>query len=115
MGGSVLQQVNRDTLKFALKCSAIDRHGQWHNVYKNPKQDPSKASKGGRFNLIQNGKDFATVEAVDGAPIPSNNALETILEDGKILRDQTLAQVHAIASSYDTSNGAPSSLPAFVC
>ena len=51
MGGALLQQVNRDTLKFALKCSAIDRGGKWHNVYKNPKTDPSKASKGGRFNL----------------------------------------------------------------
>src|SRR5260370_10957986 len=32
MGGALLQQINRDTLKFALKCSAIDRNGQWHNV-----------------------------------------------------------------------------------
>ena len=104
MGGALLQQVNRDTLKFALKCSAIDRKGQWHNVYKNPKTDPSKASRGGRFNLIQNEKDFATVEVVDGAPIPSNNVLETILEDGKLLRDQTLAEVRAIAASYDTYN-----------
>jgi nicotinamide phosphoribosyltransferase len=102
MGGALLQQINRDTLKFALKCSAIDRNGQWHNVYKNPKTDPSKASKGGRFNLIQNGREFATVEIVEGAPIPPNNALETILEDGKLLRDQTLAEVRAIASSYDT-------------
>ncbi len=104
MGGALLQQVNRDTLKFALKCSAIDRNGQWHNVYKNPKTDPSKASRGGRFNLIQNGKDFATVEVVEGTPISSNNALETILEDGKILRDQTLAEVRAIATSYDSYN-----------
>jgi nicotinamide phosphoribosyltransferase len=102
MGGALLQQVNRDTLKFALKCSAIDRNGQWHNVYKNPKTDPSKASRGGRFNLIQNGKEFATVEVVEGAPLPAKNALETILEDGKILRDQTLAEARAIASSYDT-------------
>src|SRR3989440_11642017 len=104
MGGALLQQVNRDTLKFALKCSAIDRDGKWHNVYKNPKTDPTKASMGGRFNLIQNGKDFATVEVVEGAPHPSNNALETILEDGRLLRDQTLAEARAIASSYDTYN-----------
>jgi hypothetical protein len=38
-------------------------------------------------------KDFP---AVDGAPIPSNNALEMILEDGKLPRDQTLAEVRAI-------------------
>jgi nicotinamide phosphoribosyltransferase len=97
-----LQQVNRDTLRFALKCSAIDRNGRWHNVYKNPKQDPSKASKGGRFNLIQNGKEFATVEVVNGDSAPPSNALETVLEDGKLLRDQTLAEVRAIATSFDT-------------
>src|SRR5437016_14592323 len=102
MGGALLQQINRDTLKFALKCSAIDRNGKWHNVYKNPKTDPSKASKGGRFNLIQNGKEFTTVEVVEGAPSRSNNALETHLEEDKVLRYQTLAAVRSIASSYDT-------------
>jgi nicotinamide phosphoribosyltransferase len=103
--------VNRDTLKFALKCSAIDRGGKWHNVYKNPKTDPSKASKGGRFNLIQNGKEFATVEVANDSPNPDSsslgtNALETILEDGKILRDMTLQEVRDIAVKYDTYNAA---------
>jgi nicotinamide phosphoribosyltransferase len=107
MGGALLQQVNRDTLKFALKCSAIDRAGKWHNVYKNPKTDPSKASKGGRFNLIHNGKEFVTVEVLNDSPNPDystvgTNALETILEDGKILRDMTLQEVREIAVKYDT-------------
>ena len=111
MGGALLQQVNRDTLKFALKCSAIDRGGVWHNVYKNPKTDPTKASKGGRFNLVQFGKEFATVEVDNDAPNPDNsrlgtNALETILEDGKILRDMTLQEVRDIAAKYDTYNDA---------
>jgi nicotinamide phosphoribosyltransferase len=87
-----------------LKCSAIDRNGQWHNVYKNPVTDPSKASKGGRFNLVHNGKEFVTVQVVDGEPIPPTNALDVVLEDGKLLRDQTLAEVRAIASSYDVYN-----------
>ena len=104
MGGALLQQVNRDTLKFALKCSAIDRSGKWHNVYKNPVTDPSKASKGGRFNLILKGKEFVTVEVVDGEPISPSNALDTVLEDGKLLRDQTLAEIRAIASSQDIYN-----------
>ena len=76
-------------------------------MYKNPKTDPSKASKGGRFNLIQNGKDFATVEVLEGESLPESpafgsNALETVLEDGVVMRDQTLAEVRAIATSYDT-------------
>jgi nicotinamide phosphoribosyltransferase len=94
-------------LKFALKCSAIDRNGNWQNVYKNPKTDPSKTSKGGRFNLIQNSKEFATVEVLEGESLPESpafgsNALETVLEDGMVLRDQTLVEVRAIATSYDT-------------
>jgi nicotinamide phosphoribosyltransferase len=106
MGGALLQQVNRDTLKFALKCSAIDRSGKWQNVYKNPKTDPSKASKGGRFNLVHNGKEFATVEVLEGESLPASpafgsNALETVLEDGVLLRDQSLADVRAIASTFD--------------
>jgi nicotinamide phosphoribosyltransferase len=107
MGGALLQQVNRDTLRFALKCSAIDRNGKWQNVYKNPKTDTTKASKGGRFNLIQHGKEFATVEVVEGEALPESpasgsNALETVLEDGVVLRDQSLEEIRAIAAGYDT-------------
>jgi len=107
MGGALLQQVNRDTLKFALKCSAIDRNGVWHNVYKNPKTDPSKASKGGRFNLVHNGSEFVTVEVDNNSPNPDissagTNVLETVLEDGKLLREMTLQEVRDIAAKYDT-------------
>jgi hypothetical protein len=41
-------------------------------------------------------------DRVGGAPIPQNNGLETILEDGQPIRDQTLADVRAITSTYDT-------------
>ena len=47
MGGGLLQKVNRDTLRFALKCSAVERDGQWQNVQKNP-LDQTKKSKAGR-------------------------------------------------------------------
>lgn len=49
MGGGLLQHCNRDTYAFAMKCSAIKINGVWQDVYKNPKSDPSKASKRGRF------------------------------------------------------------------
>jgi nicotinamide phosphoribosyltransferase len=47
MGGGLLQKVNRDTLRFAIKCSAVERDGQWQNVQKNP-LDQTKKSKAGR-------------------------------------------------------------------
>jgi hypothetical protein len=47
MGGGLLQKVNRDTLRFVIKCSAVERDGQWQNVQKNP-LDQTKKSKAGR-------------------------------------------------------------------
>ena len=49
MGGGLLQQVNRDTLRFAMKANAMrDNEGVWHDVAKAPATDPGKASKAGR-------------------------------------------------------------------
>jgi len=44
-GGARLQQINRDTLKFALKCSASTATANGTTFTKTPKTDPSKASK----------------------------------------------------------------------
>lgn len=49
MGGGLLQKVNRDTQRFAFKCSAQQRDGKWYDIYKKP-LDESKLSKRGRFN-----------------------------------------------------------------
>lgn len=57
MGGKLLQGVNRDTLKFAFKCSAQKRNGQWYDVYKKPVTDSGKDSKKGRLRLdLENGR-----------------------------------------------------------
>jgi nicotinamide phosphoribosyltransferase len=101
MGGALLQQVNRDTLRFALKCSAIDINGQWHDVYKQPVTDPGKDSRAGRFILLKEGQEFVTIK-VDGAiPAHEGDQLETVLENGVLRRDQTLQEIRTIAASYD--------------
>ena len=46
-GGGLLQQVNRDTFKFAQKTSAIRIGDKWIETVKNPITDPGKKSKGG--------------------------------------------------------------------
>lgn len=51
MGGALLQEINRDTMKFAMKASAIYRDGKWQDVYKNPITDKIKISKRGRLRL----------------------------------------------------------------
>jgi len=98
MGGGLLQQLDRDTQKFALKCSAARVDGRWIEVSKHPVTDPGKSSKAGRLMLQRNAAgDFSTVAQVDGAPADPDwaDALETVWEDGVLVRDQTLADVRA--------------------
>jgi nicotinamide phosphoribosyltransferase len=53
MGGGLLQQVNRDTLRFAMKANALkDESGIWHDVSKSPATDPTKGSKSGRQSVV---------------------------------------------------------------
>jgi nicotinamide phosphoribosyltransferase len=48
-GSYLVRKLNRDTMRFAFKCSAQKRNGIWHDIYKSPK-DITKASKKGRFD-----------------------------------------------------------------
>jgi len=52
-GGDLMQNITRDTCKFAIKCSAAKVNGEWRDVYKNPITDPGKVSKRG---LVTNPK-----------------------------------------------------------
>jgi nicotinamide phosphoribosyltransferase len=52
MGGGILQQVNRDTYKYAMKMSAINIESEWHDVFKQPVDCLWKVSKKGRFDYL---------------------------------------------------------------
>lgn len=94
IGGSLLQKVNRDTLKFAYKCSAIVVDGKLREVYKQPITDAGKNSKRGRLDLIlKNGK-YETVKIEDVETIKTENSvLHTVFENGELLIDDTLEEI----------------------
>tara|TARA_R110000803_G_scaffold62953_2_gene123401 strand:- start:1230 stop:2660 length:1431 start_codon:yes stop_codon:yes gene_type:complete len=54
-GGGLLQKMDRDTLKFAFKCSAIAIGDIEVPVYKEPVTDSGKNSKRGRLALVKTG------------------------------------------------------------
>jgi nicotinamide phosphoribosyltransferase len=63
MGGGLLQQCNRDTLKFAMKTSNVTIDGVDKEVFKDPITDSGKKSKSGKFSLISQGnKNFETLK-----------------------------------------------------
>lgn len=105
MGGALLQQMNRDTQKFALKCSAARIGGEWRDVYKDPVTDAGKTSKRGRLMLVRSAEfDLyrtiavpTDVESVDEAPVPAgfHPAMEVVYENGHLLRDWRFDEVRA--------------------
>lgn len=90
MGGGLLQQCNRDTLQWAMKCSAICIDGKWQDVYKDPITSSAKKSKKGRFAVVY--KDgIATCQ-----PIQDNewqNMLKPVYLNGQLLIDENFSTI----------------------
>lgn len=80
MGGGLLQLVNRDTQRFAMKMAAISIDGVWHDVYKAPKADAGKRSKSGRFALVQTDEDIYETVPLTGRE--NDDHLHAVFQDG---------------------------------
>lgn len=97
MGGGLLQQVNRDTLRFAMKADAMkDATGVWHDVSKTPVTDPTKGSKAGRQAVVvRDGKLIADrADAID----PGEDLLIPVWENGEMLVRHTFDEVRTRAN-----------------
>jgi nicotinamide phosphoribosyltransferase len=93
MGGALLQQVHRDTQKFAMKASAVQINGQWHPIYKDPVTDPGKISKAGRLTLYRNfnGSYHSSVEDWP------EDSLVTVYKNGELINETTFDEIRARA------------------
>ncbi|WP_250626423.1 nicotinate phosphoribosyltransferase [Pinirhizobacter soli] len=109
MGGALLQQLNRDTQKFALKCSAARVNGAWIDVWKDPVTDKGKQSKRGRMTLLRH-REYGTFKTVPvppqarsladiDKPMGFDDAMVTVWEDGKIVSDFAFADIRARADA----------------
>lgn len=104
MGGGLLQQVNRDTLKFAMKCSAAEINGEWVDVYKDPVTDPGKRSKRGRVDLWTSGGEYETsvgrpTRWTDRGTDGWRPALIDVFRNGNLLVDHLFDEVRERAAS----------------
>lgn len=91
MGGGLLQQVNRDTQKFAMKCSAVMVDGEWRDVFKDPVTDAGKKSKRGRFVLTKESGNWETVPI--GSGFDWADYLTTVFKDGEIRKEWSFPEV----------------------
>jgi len=110
MGGGLLQQLNRDTQKWAMKCSAVgireyrdaeDVIGKlvWRDVFKDPVTDSGKRSMKGRVTLWQCGGEYESSVTKPTRWVDKGfdwkEALVDWFEDGEIKFSQTFDEVRA--------------------
>lgn len=97
-GGGLLQQVNRDTLGFAMKTSAIkfENSYEWEDVFKQPIDQPSKVSKRGRLALVED-PTLQTVRTVD--QVGRKNKLVDVFLNGRLKKNWGFAEIRERASA----------------
>jgi nicotinamide phosphoribosyltransferase len=118
-GGALLQQVNRDTMAFAMKCSAVgirqfvqdtseladEGSGEmkvvWRDVFKDPVTDHGKVSKKGRVQLWQCGNEYESAVTQPTRWVDNGfqwePALLTVFRNGEIKHEITFDEVRANA------------------
>jgi nicotinamide phosphoribosyltransferase len=92
-GGGLLQKLNRDTMQFAFKCSAIWVGDEVREVYKEPITSKAKNSKRGILDLVHDENGYRTVKRPIGWSDRIVSELVTYFEDGEVLVDFSLKEI----------------------
>lgn len=100
MGGALLQQLNRDTEKFAMKCSHVFIGDKSVDVFKDPVTDKGKASKAGRLDLILGkANTLETVGLAHDEIARKDSVMQTVYENGELLVDDNFETIRSRARS----------------
>lgn len=90
MGGKLLQGVDRDTQKFAFKCSNVTVDSVNRPVFKDPVTDPGKQSKKGKLALVYGASGLETVP--DSVAEGGDDILQEVFYNGKLMTDYTFQE-----------------------
>lgn len=98
MGAGLLQKVDRDTMQFAMKASAVKQNGVWREVYKDPISDHRKASKRGRLALVYQcgigSCGYRTVSEDYASTLNQDDVvMRPIYQNGELLVDDSFATI----------------------
>jgi len=104
MGGALLQKIDRDTQKFAFKCSYAEINGKATDVEKHPLEIDAhgrlirsfKTSKAGRLKLILTNEGYKTVKANEHPEY--EDQLVTVFENGEIKNETSFEAIRERAA-----------------
>lgn len=99
MGGALLQKLDRDTQKFAFKCSYAEVNGNAVAVQKHPLEidhhgnlvQSFKRSKAGRLKLIYDNNEYQTLKESERPDL--EDQLITVFENGTLFNQQNFETV----------------------
>lgn len=94
IGSYTYQHVTRDTFGFAMKSTYCEVNGEGREIFKQPKTDSGKNSHRGLIRVDKVGGTYKAVYPVTREE-EQKGCLEVVFQDGRILRDMTLAQIRA--------------------
>jgi nicotinamide phosphoribosyltransferase len=100
MGGALLQQLNRDTQKFAFKTSNVTVNGEDREVFKDPVEGHEKMSKRGRLALHFNHGSWSTVRVHRGEA-DRDDRLQPVFRNGEVLVRQTVKEIRERAATQE--------------
>ncbi len=109
MGGALLQKVDRDTQRFALKCSYAEIDGQYVDVKKKPVEmnakgeiEPSfKQSKGGKLQLVHTETGFETIKYNESKK--GDDHLQTVFENGELIKEFSFEEIQKRVNSENNT------------
>lgn len=102
-GGGLLQQFDRDSQRFAIKCSYAERNGKGIEIFKRPMTDMTKASKRGRLAVVHGAT--GEIETVLENSVQSRrNLLRCVFYIGERQNLMTLDEVRANAALPQTES-----------
>ena len=97
MGSALLHKINRDTLSFTMRASALkDDKGAWRDIGRRPTNPQEKAPMSGRLAVITDGTDIVNIPLTELGN--RENILQPVWENGRLVRDWTFDEVRKRAA-----------------
>jgi nicotinamide phosphoribosyltransferase len=100
-GGYLLQAMDRDTNKWAMKACYAQVDGQDIDVYKDPVTDPGKTSKKGRITLVIDGNGKYVTRRVNEVRETDLEVMREIFRDGELLIEEDLDRIRSRYSTFE--------------
>ncbi|UJW75548.1 nicotinate phosphoribosyltransferase [Rhizobium sp. SL42] len=97
MGSALLHKVNRDTLSFTMRASALkDDRGVWRDIGRRPTNPQEKAPMSGRLAVITDGTDIVNIPLAELGS--RENILHPVWENGTLVRDWSFDEIRQRAA-----------------